>query len=65
MKERETADRNGNVTKETECYSNIENNSTENNINKNYFVLQQTNPSYELAENLIPESKIENPYNDA
>lgn len=65
VKEKDTADRNGTATKETKCYSNIENNSTENNINKSYFVLQKTNPSYELADNIIPESKIENPYNDA
>lgn len=35
------------------------------NINKNYFVLQQNNPSYELADDIQIDSVAESPYNDA
>ena len=44
----------------TECYSDID-----NNINKNYFVLQQNNPSYEFADDIQIHTKAESPYNEA
>lgn len=48
------------TTKTSESYSDID-----NNINENYFVLHQSNPSYKLADNSKKDSTVENVYNDS